>query len=1132
MKSKNYITVTGNEVVAKIAYQTNEVCAIYPITPASEMGELVEQWSAENKQNIFGSVPTVFEMQSEAGVAGSMHGALQTGSLSTTFTASQGLLLMMPNMYKIAGELTPNVIHVATRSIATHALSVFNDHSDIMAVRSTGYAMLGAASVQEAQDFALISQAATLKSRIPFVHFFDGFRTSHETSKIEAVSENVLQEMMDIETVYEHNNRALNPNDPIIRGTSQTSDVFFQSREAINSFYDACPDIVQNTMDKFYELTGRQYKLFDYVGHPETERLIISMASSTETIEETINQLIIKGEKVGLVKVRLFRPFSVKHLVQSIPLTVRSIAVLDRTKEPGASAEPLYLDVVQSLSEAFQNKEIKTLPRIVGGRYGLSSKEFTPSMVKAVFKNLQLPKPKNNFTIGIHDDVTNLSLSYNKNDNLYTETYQALFYQSKIDKNGLPKLIGNTKNKYVQSFTECNYNKSDSTSIVHLRIGNNPINAPYLITNADFIACQNVHFTQNDNLLNNIKPEGTLLVNSSLSPSAFWQSLSAEIQEKVIQKNIAVYIVNLDNLKSSYELKSHMITPLEACFLMFKNNKIYESFKRIKNQIHKVNTVIQTNYKSLEKDTAFSETLLGKLLANQGNDIAVSELPVDGTYPTDTSKFNQLNHTTLIPKWEADLCTQCGACSMACPQSALRIKVFDDSYFESMPEHFEILASEDFDLMNYTIQINPEQCNSCNNCIDACPVKALTMINKMPVKEETKENWDFFETIPEFDRTKINSNKLSQQQLQEPLFKYPLADIGCGETPYIKLLSQLFGDRLIVANATGSSSIFGGALPTTPWAKNKDGRGPVWSNSLFEDNAEFGLGFRLSIDNKVQQAKRLLENLLPHLDFNLVYDVCNASQKSEIEILEQRKRVDQLKEQLNTIASNEAKQLLQIIDNIVKKSVWIVGGDGWAYDIGFGGLDHVMASGENVNILILDNEVYDNTGGQASKATPFGAHGKFSFGGKQKQKKDLDKMAMTYNNVYVASVAIGANQEQTLKAFTEAESFNGPSVIIAYCHSEKHGIDMERPSQYHKAAVNSGQWLLYRNDPRKPKAFQMDSEAPSISVGAYLKLQKRFDKLTSKNSKDELQNIQSKIDSRYSEYVSFTTTESKDILNV
>lgn len=947
------IIANGNQATAHIAYKTNEVCAIYPITPSSEMSELVEEWSADQHVNIFGSVPTVFEMQSEGGVAGALHGAIQTGSLATTFTASQGLLLMMPSMYKIAGELTPNVIHVATRSIATHALSICCDHSDIMAVRNTGYAFLGAANAQEAYDFALISQAATLESRIPFVHFFDGFETSHKASKIEGISDAVISKMMDSDLIAAHRARALNPNAPVLRGTSQGPDVFFQSREAVNSFYDACPDIVQNKMDQFASLTGRQYQLFDYVGDPEAEQVIISMASSTEIIEETIKNLNKQGEKVGLIKVRLFRPFSRKHLLEALPKNCKSIAVLDRTKEPGSTGEPLYLDIVQTLMSVTDT--YATLPKIVGGRYGLSSKALTPNMVKAVVENLKLEKPKNNFTIGINDDVTHLSLPYANE---------------------------------------------------------------FLIEDAN-----------------------------------------------------------------------------------------------------------------LEMDSDFANSLLGKLLAGKGNELPVSALPVDGTYETDTAKFEIRNTGSSLPAWDTDLCTQCGACSMACPQGAIRIKAYDDSYLENAPESFQSVKSItdwEIDLLNYTVQVNPEQCTSCNNCVDACGAKALVMKTggqngtDSRLRGNDKANWKHFESIPEFDRTKLDTTKVSQQQLQEPLFKYSSGVDGCGEAPYLKLLSQLFGDRMLVANATGASSIFGGALPSTPWAKNAEGRGPAWSNSLFEDNAEFGLGYRLSLDQQQQQAKTLLEKLAYFLDADLVNTILNAEQQTEKQIAKQRKRVAKLRAHLTTVANEDALRLLNITDSLVKQSVWIVGGDGWAYDIGYGGLDHVIASGKNVNILVLDNEVYSNTGGQMSKATPFGAMARFAANGKQKQKKDLGKMMMCYDHAYVAQVAIGADQEQTLKAFHEAENFDGPSIIIAYCHSPAHGIDTRNPSQYHKAAVASGQWLLYRNDPRKTQAFQLDSEAPSIPIEDYLKLEGRFSSLFEKDKKaliDNKKGMQKQVDKRFKKYL-------------
>ncbi|NMH86151.1 4Fe-4S binding protein [Flavivirga algicola] len=1142
MKTTKQSILNANQAVAYIAYKTNEVFPIYPITPASEMSELVEQWSSEAKQNGFKNIPSIFQMQSEAGVAGAMHGVLQTGSLSTTFTASQGLLLMLPNMYKIAGELTPNVIHVATRSIATHALSVFGDHSDIMAVRQSGYAMLGSASVQEAQDFALIAQAATLKSRIPFVHFFDGFRTSHEINKIETIQNETIQFMMDLKDIEKHRDRALNPNNPVIRGTAQNSNVFFQSREAINPFYDACPDIVQKQMDTFALLTGRSYKLFDYTGDLNAEHIIISMASSTETTEETIVHLNKKGEKLGLIKVRLFRPFSTKHLIEALPKSVKSIAVLDRTKEPGATGEPLYLDVVQSISEAFQNNKITVFPKIVGGRYGLASKEFTPAMVQAIFNNLKKEQPKNNFTVGINDDVKNLSLDFSSTIQIKNASYEAIFYQEKNKKelqsfSNTLSIIGKKKDTYVQGYTQCDYKKSNSYDISHLRISNTIIKAPYLIEQADFIGCQHVNLTQNDNIIQQLKPTATLLVNTSLKSKAFWQSLSVKTQQQIIEQNINLLIVDNAELSQLNSLKNDSLSELHACFLALKKDLIYsDTIADLNDFIYQVDTsVITQNEKTISNyDVHFNNSLLGKLLANKGQNAPVSLLPLDGTYPSNTSKFNPIQQSEFLPEWHEDLCTQCGACSMACPQGALRVKAYNDTYLENSPSNFKsVKATESdwkVDLLNYTIQINPEQCNGCNNCVDACPEKALSMVNKSLVFKSEKEKWNHFEIIPEFNREKIDATKVSQQQLQEPLFKYSIGVEGCGEAPYLKLISQLFGDRLLVANATGASSIFGGALPTTPWSKNRKGLGPAWSNSLFEDNAEFGLGYRLSIDQQEKQAKTLLLKLAGQLDANLVRNILNAKQVTETEINQQRSRIELLKEQLKTIPSAEAKQLLNITDSLVKKSIWIVGGDGWAYDIGYGGLDHVIASGKNVNILVLDNEVYDNTGGQASKATPFGAEAKFTFNGKQKQKKDLGLFAMNYDHVYVASVAIGANQEQTLKAFNEAESFDGPSIIIAYSHSSSHGIDMKHPSKYHQAAVQSGQWLLYRNDPRREtkrlNPLQLDSEVPSIPIQDYLKLEARFSKLFPKDNKQYnllINNIQKAVNKRFNKYLNMSS---------
>ncbi|MCL6265487.1 4Fe-4S binding protein [Flagellimonas myxillae] len=1131
MKSQQYITVNGNQAVAHVAYRVNEVCAIYPITPSSEMSELVEAWSADGQENIFGDVPSVFEMQGEGGVAGAMHGSLQTGALSTTFTASQGLLLMMPNMYKIAGELTSNVIHVATRSVATHALSVFGDHSDIMAVRNTGYAFLGAASVQEAMDFALISQTATLLSRIPFVHFFDGFRTSHETSKIEKVTDQVISAMIPQDIVAAHANRALNPNTPVIRGTSQGPDVFFQSREAVNPFYNVCPNIVQEQMDKFAQLTGRQYHLFDYVGHPKAEQVVIAMASATETVEETILHLNSKGEKIGLIKVRLFRPFSTDHLLNSIPKTCKSIAVLDRTKEPGGTGEPLYLDVLQSVVHKGHSK-FKSTPKLVGGRYGLSSKELTPAMVKAVVNNLKRKQPKNNFTIGITDDVTQLSLEFDSDFTFSQGSHQALFYETKEvgtqhHFNSILKLVGNNTDHFVQGYMECDYKKSNSRSVGNLRIANSPIKAPYMVDKADFVVCGSSKFVEQDSAIAKLVEAGALLVNSNLGPDEFWIGLSDAIRKNIQKKNIAVYLVDLETLPETISVNGLAVSALHACYFAMTDHLPSHLFSdEVMGRIRKVETdKIHQEEQPLEMDAEFADTLLGRLLAGKGDQVPVSMLPVDGTFETGTSKFNKRDADHEIPVWDKDLCIQCGVCSMACPQGAIRVKAYPREILNGAPTQFKstlfLEGIEGFDLLNYTVQVNPDQCTGCNNCVDACPAKALTMKKSTFKQEIEKKNWEFFTSIPEFDRTKIDNNKVAQQQLQEPLFTYAMGVDGCGEAPYLKVLSQLFGDRMLVANATGASSIFGGALPTTPWSKNGAGRGPAWSNSLFEDNAEFGLGFRLSLDHKENRAKNLLSKLSDQLEVGLADKILHASQRTDQEISEQRVRVEQLNKQLNNLNNNDAEKLLEVSDHLIKKSIWIVGGDGWAYDIGYGGLDHVLASGKNVNILVLDNEVYSNTGGQMSKATPFAAKAKFAAKGKQKQKKDMGLLAMGYPDVYVASVAIGADQEQTLKAFVEAEQHDGPSIIIAYCHSPAHGIDMKNPSQYHKAAVDSGQWMLYRRDPKSIKALELDSQEPFLPIQDYLRMEKRFENLFDQHPlhyAELIQKAQQTIDEKYRAY--------------
>ncbi len=1123
----------ANQAVAKVAYKTNDLCAIYPITPASEMSELVEEWSAKERANVFGAVPSVIEMQSEAGVAGAMHGALQTGSLSTTFTASQGLLLMLPNMYKIAGELTPNVIHVATRSIAAHALSIFGDHSDVMACRQSGYAFLGSASVQEAQDFALIAQAATLASRVPFVHFFDGFRTSHEISKIENLSDEMILNMMDYKDIDDHRNRALNPDNPVLRGSSQGPDVFFESREATNKYYDVCPEIVQSKMDDFAKLTGRAYRIFEYYGHPEAEQLIISMASSVETISATIDDLNKKGEKYGLIKVRLFRPFSKKHVLEALPKTVKAIAVLDRTKEVGSAGEPLYLDVLHALTQAFQNAEIAHLPKVIGGRYGLSSKAFTPSMVNAIFQNLKQERPLHNFTVGIEDDITHLSLP-KSNFKLKLKAFQMISYGYKPNNNeeseatGLISILGNESSSFVQFYTEIDYKKTQSRQVRHIRFADQLIKAPYLIAGADVITCENSGFIENDSALQRIKTNGKLLVNSELSPELFWKSLKKRTQQQIIEKELSLYIVNLNDLKTNYALENFKISALDACFYCLTERFGSSAWRKdVSHRILKVDCLNETDHLPIE-DSPEINTPIGfieKLLNTNQNTIKVSDVPVDGTYPTNTSILDTPEHADFIPEWHPEACIQCGACSMVCPQAALRMKVFDDSYLEAAPDAFATIPSIDFKDELFSIQINPDHCNSCDHCIEACPEAALKASQSVGTFEVNKTHWDYFDAIPEFDRHRIDNTNLSQQQLQEPLFKYSKGELGCGEAPYLKLLSQLFGDRLLVANATGSSSIFGGALPTTPWAKNANGKGPAWSNSLFEDNAEFGLGFCLSLDQQEQKAKKMLKTLFAELDFDLAHDIWSAKQHTEQEILKQRQNVEQLKGALKAIGSHQAMELLKIADSLVKKSVWCVGGDGWAYDIGYGGLDHVLSSGKNINILVLDNEGYANTGGQVSKATPFGASAKFGFNGKQKQKKDLGFLAMNYDDVYVASVAIGADKAQTLKAFIEAERFDGPSIIIAYCHSASHGINIKTPQKYHKALVDSGQWLLYRNDPGKESPFQLDSKKPSMKIKDYLSLESRFSKLF--QDKDDsightLDNIQDYVDRRYKKYRHFS----------
>ncbi len=1155
MKRK-FKTMDANEAVANVAYRASEVIAIYPITPSSPMGEWADQWSSENVPNAWGSVPHVIEMQSEGGAAGAVHGALQTGSLSTTFTASQGLLLMIPNMNKIAGELTPAVFHVTARTLATHALSIFGDHSDVMFCRATGWAMLCSNSVQEAMDLALIAHAASLETRIPFLHFFDGFRTSHEVNKIEMLTEDDMRAMLNMDRIIEHRKRALSPDHPVLRGTAQNPDVFFQIRETANSYYDVCPAKVQATMNQFAEVVGRSYHLFDYVGAPDAERVIVMMGSGAEAAHETVEYLNAHGDKVGLLKVRLYRPFCVKSFMEALPASVRQISVLDRTKESGAIGEPLYLDVVNALHEGLKlgYGKLKNAPGIVGGRYGLSSKEFTPAMVKAVYDNLKQRQPKDHFTIGIQDDVSHTSLDYDAAFSTEPDSVvRALFYGLGADgtvganKNSI-KIIGENTDNYGQGYFVYDSKKSGAMTVSHLRFGPQPIHSSYLVSKANFIACHQWIFLERYDMLSALVPGGVFLVNSPFDREEVWEHLPREVQSQLIAKKAKLYVIDAYKVAQDAGMGSRTNTIMQVCF--FAISKVLpreEAIAAIRESIRytygrKGEDVVQKNMQAVDATLAhlsevkipdsvsskseiptafpgapkFEHDVLGTIYAGRGDELPVSAFSCDGTFPTGTAKWEKRNLALEIPAWDSKICIQCGKCAMVCPHAVIRIKVYDSKELEHAPATFKACDARDKEWagMKYTIQVAPEDCTGCGVCVDVCPVKnksevrlkAINMVPQPPLRAPESENWNFFLKIPELDRRKIKVGTIRQQQVQEPLFEFSGACSGCGETPYLKLVSQLFGDRAVVANATGCSSIYGGNLPTTPWAKNADGRGPAWSNSLFEDNAEFGLGFRISIDKQTEFAHELLRRLAGTVGEELVTAIVNAKQKDEADIYEQRQRVDLLKEKLAHLNSEDAKQLLSVVDMLVKKSVWIVGGDGWAYDIGYGGLDHVLASGRNVNLLVLDTEVYSNTGGQASKSTPRGAVAKFAAGGKPGPKKDLGLMAMTYGNVYVASVAMGAKDEHTLKAFLEAEAYDGPSIIIAYSHCIAHGIDMTTAMTDQKVAVDSGQWLLYRYNPERAAAGEnplaLDSRAPTRKVQEYMLQQTRFKMLTKSKPED------------------------------
>jgi len=1148
------VTVDGNEACAWVAHKLNEVIAIYPITPSSPMGEWADEWSAKGEPNIWGTVPTVVEMQSEAGAAGALHGAVQAGALGTTFTASQGLLLMIPNMFKIAGELTPATIHVSARTVATHALSIFGDHSDVMACRTTGWAMLCSNSPQEAMDFALIAQAASLESRVPFLHFFDGFRTSHEVSKIEQLTTDDLRALIDEDLVRAHRDRALSPDRPVLRGSAQNPDVFFQAREAVNPFYLACPAIVEQVMEKFARQVGRRYRLFDYVGAPDAERILILMGSGAEAAHETVEYLTARGEKVGLIKVRLYRPFSTEHLLAALPETATAIAVLDRTKESGATGEPLYTDVVTALSEAAAAGKLPLarFPRIIGGRYGLSSKEFTPAMIKAVFDELAKDRPKNHFTVGIKDDVTLNSLEYDPA--FSTEdpaTIRAIFYGLGSDgtvsanKNSI-KIIGEETDYYAQGYFVYDSKKAGAITISHLRFGPKPIRSTYLISKASFVACHQFSFLERMDVLKAAEPGATFLLNSIYGPEEVWDHLPRRVQEQIISKRLKFYVIDAYKVAREVGLGVRINTIMQTCFFAISGVLPRdEAIAAIKRAIEKTwgkrgEAVVRKNFAAVDaaldhlhevkvpsevtstfdlrppvppQAPEFVRNVLGKIIAGEGDELPVSAFPVDGTFPTGTAQWEKRNIALEIPVWDEELCIQCGKCVLVCPHAVIRAKVYDGALLAKAPPGFKSAPArwKEFKDLRYTLQVAPEDCTGCALCVAACPAKsktdvkhkAINMAPQPPIRDQERLNWEFFLSIPELDRRLLSVAQVKDNQLLQPLFEFSGACAGCGETPYIGLLTRLFGDRTIIGNATGCSSIYGGNLPTTPYTFNSEGRGPAWSNSLFEDNAEFGMGIRLALDLQNRYARHLLQRLAGHIGEELVTALLDADQSSEAGVAAQRERVRLLKERIAGLKTPEARDLAAVADTLVKKSVWVIGGDGWAYDIGYGGLDHVLASGVNLNMLVLDTEVYSNTGGQMSKATPLGAVAKFAFGGKPRPKKDLALLMMSYGNIYVARVAMGANDTHTIKAFLEAEAYDGPSLIIAYSHCIAHGYDMVYGLDQQKAAVQSGYWPLCRYNPELARQgknpLQLDSRAPTLPLEKYIYNETRYTMLAHSN---------------------------------
>ncbi len=1193
MQNQQTVTIDGNQAAATIAHKLNEVIAIYPITPSSNMGEWADEWSARGQVNLWGTVPQVTEMQSEAGAAGAIHGALQAGSMATTFTASQGLLLMLPNMYKIAGELTPTVFHIAARSLACQGLSIFGDHSDVMSARMTGFAMLCSNSPQEAMDFALIAHAVALESRIPLMHFFDGFRTSHEIAKINTLSDDILRAMINEDWVTAFRSRALTSDHPVLRGTAQNPDVYFQARETVNAYYQAMPAIVQNAMDRFAGLTGRQYRLFEYLGSADAERVIVIMGSGAEAVAETLDYLNAQGESVGLLKVRLYRPFDAGSLLAALPVSCRKIAVLDRTKEPGADGEPLYKDVLGAIAQNFTGIQSKfpAMPKVVGGRYGLSSKEFTPGMIKAIFDELKREQPKNGFTIGIHDDVTHTSLDWDASyrTDAHAGAIQAMFYGLGSDgtvsanKNSI-KIIGEATDLYAQGYFVYDSKKSGAITVSHLRFGPKPIRSTYLIgeNDANFIGCHQTIFLDRYDMLSNAADNAVFLLNSPEPVDKVWASLPPKMQQQMIAKKIRFYVIDGYAVAEKTGMGKRVNTIMQTCFFaisgVLPQDQAIVAIKKAVEKTYgkKGHHIVELNFKAIDETLAnlhevplpaecasnvldiqscipdsapdFIKRITGEIIAGRGDALPVSAMPIDGTFPTGTAAYEKRNLALEIPVWETDLCTQCGKCVLVCPHSVIRSKIYSAELLDNAPGTFKHMSmlGKDFPAgLAMSYQVAPEDCTGCTLCVEICPIrdksnasrKALNMVPQPPLREAERENWDFFLSLPEYDRRLIKTNTIKGAMVMQPLFEFSGACVGCGETPYIKLASQLFGDRMVIANATGCSSIYGGNLPTTPWTKNSEGRGPAWNNSLFEDNAEFGLGMRISIDKQNEQAQELLLSLRDQVGGELVDAIINADQSNEAGIYEQRERVAALKQKLSATAlpasQNQAAQtLLQLADSLSKKSVWIIGGDGWAYDIGFGGVDHVLASGRNVNILVLDTEVYSNTGGQTSKSTPLGAVAKFAAGGKATAKKDLALLAMDYANVYVAHVAYAGKDIQTLNAFLEAEAHDGPSIIIAYAPCIAHGVDMSNNHRQQNLAVKSGHWPLFRFDPSKAKEgknpMKLDSAEPSIPYRDFVKTETRFSMLWQSHPEDAerfLAQAQQDVKNRYRYYKQLSELE-------